>query len=54
MREQSPNACSEKLSASPLLGRHSNADERMSGMETRPEKRLFIVSGVLREHDRLL
>jgi hypothetical protein len=37
---------SEKFFGSLLVGRDSNPDERMSGMETRPTKPLFIVQCV--------
>jgi hypothetical protein len=37
------NDWSEKFFGSLLVGLDSNPDERMSGMETQPTKRLFIV-----------
>jgi len=44
---------SEKFFGSLLVGRDSNPDERMSGMETRPTKRVFIVQGAPKGHDGL-
>ena len=45
--------CYEKFSGLLLVGRDSNPDERLSGMETRSTQHLFTIWDILQGHERL-